>query len=503
MYACIHIPEFALQSVLRHEPELVRCPVGLLEDAGYQEHARDRGRWKILQLNAAARRLGVEKGMTGTQGQGRCRDLVLRVRSVGNEMSAQEAVMQWASDITPRIESTAGGVALLHLKGSRYARGQHEELGQKCVEALGLLHLYPQVGIASNPSLALLAARHASPLKVVPDTEKGQREFLDPLPVESLGLDAEMKSVFQGWGIRTLGQLKKLPKNDVVERLGAAVLPLWEMACGGRDRPLKIHVPNENLMEATDFENGIERLEALIFAINRFLNQMLVRLEMNYLAVAEVRMRLNMEDGTHHEHLFRLPEPTRKGEQVIRVIHTYLENFRSEAPVTGLTLEARPARPVQQQLSLFESTLRDPNRFAETVARLEALIGQGRVGNPEVPDSNRPDEVTMGLFAPGMGKVKKPDVARRRLGLPLRRFRPPCPVRVQLQQVEGKSVVIRITSAKASGSVRLSSGPWQQSGDWWNEDQWEREEWDLELDQGGLFRLVREKGEWTLEGMYD
>jgi len=69
--------------------------------------------------------------------------------------------------------------------------------------------------------------------------------------------------------------------------------------------------------------------------------------------------------------------------------------------------------------------------------------------------------------------------------------------------VEGKSVVIRITSAKASGSVRLSSGPWQQSGDWWNEDQWEREEWDLELDQGGLFRLVREKGEWTLEGMYD
>ena len=499
MYACIYIPEFALQAVLRHEPELVHRPVALLEDGRVDGSNKDKGRWRILHLNAAARKLGVTKGMTGTQGQARSSELVLKVRSLGNEISAQEAIMQWTSDLTPRIESHAAGIGIIDLRGTRHLLKQQEDLGEKCIEAVRKIGLFPQIGLAANPDLALLAAKHARPFLKVAADDSSQSAFLDPLPVTALPLMGDMNRIFTGWGIETLGQLKQLPKNDVIERLGSEMLPLWEIASGGSDRPLRLHVPNETMMEAADFDFGIERLEGLIFAINRYLTQILNRLALNHMAVAELKLKLTFEDGRHHEHLFKLPEPTRKQDVIVRVVHTYLEHFTAEAPVTGLSLEARPARPVQQQLSLFESTLRDPNQFSETVARLEALVGQGNVGNPVPDDSHQADKVRVESFHPDK-KSSFREGAGQRLGLPLRRFRPPSPVSVEVR--DGK-VVVRIASARTSGRVLYSFGPWKHSGDWWDKAHWECEEWDIEMEQGGLYRLVKEGDKWTIEGAYD
>ena len=40
--------------------------------------------------------------------------------------------------------------------------------------------------------------------------------------------------------------------------------------------------------------------------------------------------------------------------------------------------------------------------------------------------------------------------------------------------------------------------------DWWHHgQQWERSEWDVELLNHGVFRLVETEREWLLEGYYD
>ncbi|NNE92401.1 MAG: hypothetical protein HKN23_12195, partial [Verrucomicrobiales bacterium] len=63
-----------------------------------------------------------------------------------------------------------------------------------------------------------------------------------------------------------------------------------------------------------------------------------------------------------------------------------------------------------------------------------------------------------------------------------------------------------------SGAVVECRGPWRFSGGWWDavamvstetdRGKWKREEWDVALESGGLFRLVRDRREWFLEGVY-
>ena len=66
---------------------------------------------------------------------------------------------------------------------------------------------------------------------------------------------------------------------------------------------------------------------------------------------------------------------------------------------------------------------------------------------------------------------------------------------------EGRPV--RICFSGMQGDVVAASGPWRSSGEWWQEDGWDQDEWDLAIDFGSRGSL-REKGvtPWPQYGVY-
>lgn len=597
MFAVLQLPNFHLQAALRHEPGALAGPAALLDEDLRVERSRDKIR--ITQITDAARRCGVELGMTATQGQARCPDLRIVNRSAASEQVTQETLLQWAGSISPRIESTGDGLCTIDLTGTRFDH-EPELLGDRCVTAFARMELVAQIGIAANPELALLAAKFAAfnapdsnatptrstnsvtadrvglpeepdalfpltptlslrerenprpsvepakladsigrrlgqspllgervrvrenkadndtpagpihagralfPVRIIEPTAAAARKFLAPLPIDALSVSPKLVVVLRIWGLRKLGELAALPKEGVVERLGPEALPLWRQLSGGEPRPLKLHRPVEILTEALDFEHPVEQLDALLFVLNRFLHSLEVRLAEMYLVTESLTLELRFEDGTRHERGFRIPEPTRDIELLLRTLHTHLENFRAAAPVVGVRLTATPARQPQQQLDLFQPSLRDPNRFAETLSRLEALFGAGRVGSPEVLPTHRPDAFKVAPFNPDSeparpGEVKTPV----RFGLALRRFRPPLPARIELKQELDAETLLRISAGGIHGKIRASRGPWLASGDWWDQRPWQRREWDIELEGGGLYRVAQQDNQWQVDGEYD
>jgi hypothetical protein len=81
----------------------------------------------------------------------------------------------------------------------------------------------------------------------------------------------------------------------------------------------------------------------------------------------------------------------------------------------------------------------------------------------------------------------------------LRRYRPGILANVELYR--GKPIMIQ--SELVAGKVRETSGPWKLSGNWWDLSHWEVEEWDIQLDNGHLFRLAQSADGWEVVGVYD
>jgi protein ImuB len=50
--------------------------------------------------------------------------------------------------------------------------------------------------------------------------------------------------------------------------------------------------------------------------------------------------------------------------------------------------------------------------------------------------------------------------------------------------------------------VLNAAGPWRSSGDWWTTTIWNRDEWDIALSNGSLYRIYSDP-HWFIEGSYD
>src|SRR5438094_9087791 len=201
----------------------------------------------------------------------------------------------------------------------------------------------------------------------------------------------EIFAILHKWGIHTLGQLARLDKEQLGARVGPEAIRMWERANGQSNRVLKLVRPPESFEESFEFEHEIETAEPLLFMLRRFLEQLAVRLGAIYLVAKELTLQITFGNKQIDERVFKIPQPTNDVDLLFRMLHTHLENFKSEHPIVAVSLQAHPIKPNSQQFGLFETTLRNPNQLSETLARLTALLGVDRVGTPVLEETHRPD----------------------------------------------------------------------------------------------------------------
>ena len=323
----------------------------------------------------------------------------------------------------------------------------------------------------------------------------------------------QILAILHKWGIHTIGQLAALDKQQLGGRLGPEAIRIWERANAQSSRVIKLIRPPESFEESFEFENEIETAEALLFMLRRFLEQLAIRLSGIYLVAKELTLRITFTDKQMYERIFKIPQPTNNVDLLFQMLHTHLENFKSEYPIVAVALSAQPIKPAREQFGLFETTLRNPHQLSETLARLTALLGADRVGTPILEETHRPDAFRIEpftwtlAFAPSNGgrssaTPHSQHQARRSSTLhmlrsALRRFRPPAATSMFVSEQR------HLQSETIRGQVVDQRGPYLFSGNWWDEKSWARAEWDLQLEAGELVLAHESQGTWKLDGMYD
>jgi nucleotidyltransferase/DNA polymerase involved in DNA repair len=173
MFATIYLPDFYLQSALRHQPELRGKPVALIDD---QEKKAG-----IIQLNAAAEETGVRSGMTPSQGLARNLQLIIKVRAHAQEKLLQEILLHFAGTLAPYVEATSPGISTVQFTDTKNVTAKVTEI----IAQLAGSEIIAQAGIAPTPDASFLAAHLAKPVLQVDDSS----EFLAALPIEVLAID--------------------------------------------------------------------------------------------------------------------------------------------------------------------------------------------------------------------------------------------------------------------------------------------------------------------------
>jgi protein ImuB len=136
------------------------------------------------------------------------------------------------------------------------------------------------------------------------------------------------------------------------------------------------------------------------------------------------------------------------------------------------------------------------------LARLRKLLGEERVGSMELKDDHRPNAFRVVPFAPP--PPKRCEQRSLAVATALRVCRPPQTIGV----VSTGSVPARVFWDGQRYAVREIAGPWRVSGQWWNESNWCREEWDVRLATESAERVCRIAFDprsrcWYVQGTYD
>jgi protein ImuB len=560
-FACIYVPDFLVQAVVRGQRALGDGALALLGGSPPL--------WSVVAANPAAFAMGIQLGMTKAQvaqfGTVGARDTRARpspvqicMRSEAQEKSAHAALLDVAWSVSPRVEDTAPDTIVLDLDGLTSLFGSDEKIAQELAQRVTAIGLAARVAVAANIEVAIHAARGFPGITMIPAGEERQR--LSALPVGVLTTEAETLEIFERWGVETLQALAALPVLQLSERLGQEGVRLSELARGIRQRSLVLAQASSTFAEEMELDDAVEELEPLSFLLGRLLDQLCARLEARALAVHAVRIRFELQPSfekdfqtlqgnvrkkpevKHFEKVLTLPVPMRNPKTLLKLLRLQLQGDPPSAPIQKMYMTADAAAPRVAQNGLFVPCGPDPEKLEVTIARLAKLVGEGNLGCAELVDSHRPESFRMKRFVVTSVENKRRDKSEpkvyKNLEAPatvtaLRVVRPAQAVRVELRDEQPARVYLH----GMRGEVVASSGPWRSSGDWWQEDPWHQDEWDLEIEfsapspvgaqhrcapsrqnhnsldiqqfasgpQRGLYRIYFDalRQEWFLRGVYD
>ncbi len=198
----------------RENPRLVGKPVIV---GGASE-----GRGVVAAANYVVRKFGVHSAMPTRMALRLCPEaIVLRPR-----MEYYAQVSRQIRDVffryTPLVEPLSLDEAFLDVTGSVKLFGSEAEIARQIKrDILRETRLVASVGVAPNKFLAKIASDLQKPDGLVVVEPERIAEFLDPLPVGRLwGIGKVTGSVFDRWGIMTIGELRRLDPKRLHQQFG-------------------------------------------------------------------------------------------------------------------------------------------------------------------------------------------------------------------------------------------------------------------------------------------
>jgi protein ImuB len=412
--------------------------------------------------------------------------------------SGPESLLDLALEFSPYVEQSNAETVLFCIDPLRKLLGSPYQIASDIARAGCERKLQANLAIASNPDTAILLARYNRGVTLTPPGE--ERRKLASLPLAALTADAALLDILLRWGLRTCEDLAVLPEAGVAERLGPGGVYLRNLALGVIHRPLRIQAPAGNYERRVELEYPIALLEPLLFLFGAALTEICGLLRSQSRAARLLEASLELEGKPAYRAVLEFPLPVTDQRTMLKLLQLHLERHSPDGQIVAFCLRVEPINPRRVQGGLFLPPTPLPDKLQITLARIAGMVGEENVGTPLRLNTHRPDAFRLAPL--NIQPAPQVDVPQGEvLRLVMRIFRPALQARIRLVELTPKTVL----AAGVKGVVLRSAGPWKTCGEWWADTAWSREEWDVALDDGGLYRIYKESQTqgWFVQGIYD
>jgi hypothetical protein len=207
-----------------------------------------------------------------------------------------------------------------------------------------------------------------------------------------------------------------------------------------------------------------------------------------------VQVSFECESGDNRRMEVGLAQATADSRMMLDVVRAKLEGQAFESPVVGLRVAVMRLEELGTPATLFAQREPDPQAIALALARLENALGASGTRMRAQAAHCFEQRFTAEAFAVGAGEA--PTTANAAHPVP----------QLRLLAVREIDVVIRANEPVLVGSppraVTDCAGPWRIDEGWFDGPV-VRDEYDVLLEDGQLYRIYRQGERWYLRGAYD
>jgi protein ImuB len=462
--ACIDLPAFPLQLLLRKHPDWRLHPAAVVE--------ADTPQGTILWINEKARAAGIRTGMRYAAGLSLAAGLRAAVVPAADVDEEVAQLAELLRRFTPFVEpgKDEPGVFWLDAKGLERLFGSLSEWASSLHAEIVRAGYVAQLAIGFDRFALYAVAKDRKgqkkgsvPFPVVFNSASDERAAAREVRLDRLTLPTTARNTLLKLGITTVGQFVDLPLEGIGVRFGPEVRRLHRLASGALTQPLAPEHPDVPAMRRLILDDPERDASRIVLRIEDAIGPMLDEIAAKGRALAELQVGFRfMHLGDHLESI-QPAAPTLVPKLLLELIRLRLQAVRQlPDDVMEIALVARETPAVDKQRELFAvKKRRDLEAGARALARVKAALGDDTVVRAEPRDAHLPEARFAWTPMTTLPEAKPRPVDEPRLIRRLYTTPVPLPPR---ERHEPDGWLLR---GLAQGPVVKVNGPYAVSGWWW------------------------------------
>ena len=318
------------------------------------------GRGVVSTCSYEARRYGVRSGIPISSAYRLCPNGVFLPVNMPLYEKISDKIEKILKLYADKVERVGIDEAFMDVTEKVKGYGDAKELALKVKDAIYIQEgLTCSIGMAPNKSVAKIASDFNKPDGLTMVEPNRVREFLDPLPVtKSIGVGKKTYSILKRFGLETIGQVARYPKEDLAQMFGKFGIYLWEVANGIDESEVQeAEEPKSFSLEHTFEEDTDDR--------NQILETLTSQAESLYRQLAEmqyqyrtVTLKIRFEDFETFTRSRSLPSHTNDKEAIAATAKILLKEFENDPRKIRLVgLKVSDLRKLSQGVETIEKWL--------------------------------------------------------------------------------------------------------------------------------------------------